>query len=130
MSRGKAIALGLFTLWPFVYMFLFFSFIFFMFLSSFASASQPPGQEEASGFPTAILLIFPLHFLTMFSIVGLLVVYIMHVFKTDRIAADKKALWAVVLFFGNMFAMPVYWYLYIWREPEGPAHGLENMGTE
>ena len=26
-----------------------------------------------------------------------------------------KALWAIVLFLGNIFAMPVYWYLYIWK---------------
>ena len=37
---------------------------------------------------------------------------------------DKKALWAVVIFMGNALAMPVYWYLYIWKplrhEPLAP----------
>jgi type II secretory pathway component PulM len=37
------------------------------------------------------------------------------VFQSNRVSADKKALWAVVLFLGNIFAMPVYWYLYLWR---------------
>lgn len=44
-------------------------------------------------------------------------IYIGHVFKNPAIAADKRALWAVVLFFGNVIAMPVYWFLYVWREP-------------
>ena len=58
----------------------------------------------------------PLHLLTMLEILVLLVIYIVHVFKTDSVPQDKKALWAVVLFLGNMLAMPVYWYLYIWKE--------------
>ncbi|NLG84554.1 MAG: hypothetical protein GX493_08130 [Firmicutes bacterium] len=44
--------------------------------------------------------------------------YIVNVFNTDLVDKDKKALWAVVLFFGNIIAMPIYWYLYIWREPK------------
>jgi hypothetical protein len=39
-----------------------------------------------------------------------------NVFRNDRVDKDKKVLWAVVLFMGNMIAMPIYWYLYIWRE--------------
>jgi hypothetical protein len=40
------------------------------------------------------------------------------VFRTDRVPADKKALWAVVLFLGNFFAMPFYWYFYIWPKAD------------
>ena len=63
-----------------------------------------------------MMVILPLHFLTIFEIFVLSVIYIVHVFKTDRVAQDKKALWAVVLFLGNMIAMPFYWYLFIWKE--------------
>ena len=62
------------------------------------------------------MIIFPLHFLTMLEIIVLLVIYIGHLFRTDRVPQDKKALWAVVLLLGNMIAMPVYWCLYIWTE--------------
>jgi hypothetical protein len=47
---------------------------------------------------------------------ALMAFYIVNVFRNDRVDKDKKALWAVVLFMGNMIAMPIYWYLYIWRE--------------
>ena len=50
----------------------------------------------------------------MALIVGLLVFYITHLFRTDSVANDKKALWAIVLFLGNVIAMVVYWFLYIW----------------
>jgi hypothetical protein len=53
----------------------------------------------------------------------LLGIYIVNVFKNDRVSKDKKALWVVVLFLGNMIAMPVYWYLYIWEEDD------RNIGT-
>jgi hypothetical protein len=68
------------------------------------------------GAPMIMMIIIPLHFLTMFEIAVLLVIYIRHVFKTDRVPQDKKSLWAVVLFLGNVVAMPIYWYLYIWTD--------------
>ncbi len=67
---------------------------------------------------TVMKIIFPLHFLTMIWILLLIAVYIRHIFKTEAVPQDKKALWAVVIFCGNMVAMPVYWYLYIWKKTE------------
>ncbi len=112
MTKGQKITLAVFTAWPFLYMILFMCTIFGMMISGFA------GGGHSSGPPTAMLIIFPLHFLTMVEIFALLVIYIMHVFKTDRVPQEQKALWAVVLFLGNMVAMPIYWYLYIWRKPK------------
>ena len=115
MTRSKAITLAVFAAWPILYMGLFMFAIFGMMMSDFS------GGRNSSGPPTIMMIIFPLHFLTMLEIFVLLVIYIVHVFKTDRISQDKKALWAVVLFLGNMIAMPVYWYLYIWKEPSPSA---------
>lgn len=112
MSKGQKITLAVFTAWPFLYMIFFMCAIFGMMISDFS------GGGHSSGPPTVMLIIFPLHFLTMLEIFALLVIYIMHVFKTDRVPQEQKALWAVVLFLGNMIAMPIYWYLYIWRGPK------------
>ena len=116
MTRGKAITLAVFTAWPILYMALFMCALFVMIMSDFA------GGSHAARPSTTMMIIFPLHLLTMLEIFVLLVIYIVHVFKTERIAQDKKALWAVVLFLGNMIAMPIYWYLYIWSAP----HTKEN----
>ena len=112
MTRGRKIALAIFTAWPFLYMIIFMCTIFGMMLSDFG------GDGPSEGPPKIMMVIFALHFLTMIEIFALLVIYIIHVFKTDRVPQDKKALWAVVLFLGNMIAMPIYWYLYIWKEPK------------
>lgn len=111
MSKTIKLLLGLVTLWPLAYMILFFlmifSFIFF-------AAGTGPGD----GPPPFIPVIFSLHILTMLVIAALTVFYIVNVFRNERVDKDKKVLWAVVLFLGNLLAMPVYWYLYIWKEPQ------------
>ena len=109
MTKLKAIALAVFTVWPFVYMILFMA----SFFISFLSMGQPHQQQD--GMPLMFKIILPLHLLTMLEMFGLMAIYIIHLFKTEHVASDKKALWAVVLFMGNILAMPIYWYLYIWK---------------
>lgn len=119
MNKTAKVILGLVTLWPFFYLILFFVMIF-----SFVLFGEGGGGGE--GPPSLIAIIFPLHLLTMLVSFALMVFYIVNVFKTKRIENDKRALWAIVLFFGGMIAMPVYWYLFIWKDeavatPSAPA---------
>jgi hypothetical protein len=107
MKKSSAIVLIALTIWPFIYMFLFMGGIFF--------AISHPGPSHADGPPLLMKVILPLHLLTMLEMMGLLVFYIVHLFRTNRVAPDKKALWAIVLFMGNMISMPFYWYFYIWK---------------
>jgi hypothetical protein len=123
MKKSTKILLALATLWPFVYMILFFVMIFSMVMF------MPTQSGEESEAPTFILIIFPLHLLTMLWIMALTVFYIVNVFRNDRVDKDKKALWAVVILLGNMIAMPVYWYLYIWREPSVASVTPPSLGT-
>ena len=125
MKKSSKILLAAATIWPLIYMLLFMGFMFASFLSS-----DEPGALWA--------IIIPLHLLSMLLIMGLTVFYIVNVFRNDRVNKDMKVLWAVVLFMGSLLAMPIYWYLYIWRDaPEalqqnqpsliGP--GLQSTGT-
>jgi hypothetical protein len=43
-----------------------------------------------------ILALFAAHLLTILLTFALLTFYVFFLFKTDRVASDKKALWAVV----------------------------------
>lgn len=114
MSKGKAITLAVFTVWPLLYFILFFCIMFGLVMSDFSG-------EHSSGPPLAAFkIIFILHILPILDGFVLIVIYMVYLFKSDRVAQDKKALWAVVLFLGGMIAMPIFWYLYIWREPEQP----------
>ena len=122
MTKGKAVVLAVFTVWPFLYMILFMGAVFGMMASSF-------GPGSGKGPPVIFMIIFPLHLLTMIEIFALIIFYIVYLFRTDVVRQDKKALWAVVLFLGHMIAMPVFWYFYIWaplRETEQPGQGPEG----
>ena len=108
MKKSTNLLLGAATVWPFIYMFLFFGAAFF---SVFFGRAEPPGLWA---------VIIPLHLLTMLGIFALLAIYMVNVFRNDRVTKDMKVLWAVVIFMGGMIAMPVYWYLYIWRDTPDP----------
>jgi hypothetical protein len=114
LSRPVKVVIGVLTAWPVLYIFLFFGFI----VASMIWMSQLPkgGGADSSGPPIAFLLLFAAHFATILLMFGLIAFYIVYLFKTDRVPQDKKALWAAVLFLGNMMAMPVFFYLYVWPE--------------
>jgi hypothetical protein len=119
MNKGLKLLLGAFTLWPLLYLGLFLIYFVFMFLQVALLGTEEPAAD--SMLPAAFGIIAVPHILTIlwtFVLVGL---YIVDLFKTDRIDQDKKALWAVVLFLGGMIAFPVYWYLFVWRSPESAA---------
>jgi len=110
MKKSTKILLAVATLWPFVYMILFFVFVFSSILF------MPSQAGEQSGPPFFFVVFIALHLFTMLWILALTVFYMVNVFRNDRVDKDKKVLWAVVIFMGNMIAMPIYWYLYIWKE--------------
>ena len=120
MKKSTKILLGLATLWPFVYMILFFIFVF----SSILFMPSQPGEQ--SGPPFFFVVFIALHLLTMLWIMALTVFYMVNVFRNDRVDKDKKVLWAVVIFMGSIIAMPIYWYLYIWRVPRANPPGDQS----
>jgi hypothetical protein len=111
MSKTAKIGLLAATAWPIVYIVLFTGFVFSMMLQTSSA-----GQAQDWFAPLMVV-----HLLTMLWCMALTAIYIVNVFGNDRVEKDKKALWAVVLFFGSILAMVVYWYLYIWRETPAPA---------
>lgn len=106
MKKSAKILLAILTAWPLAYMFIFFGFMIIAMTS-----------HNTSIFP----VIFIFHFATILLMFGLITFYIVDVFRNNRVKQDQKALWAVVIFCGNMIAMPVYWYLFIWRDAGEPV---------
>lgn len=117
-ARTKAIV-GILTVWPIIYMA---CFVAFMFISVLTDLFSEDFVFDAFD------LIFAIHLLTILEIFGLIAFYIVYIFKSDRVAADKKALWAVVIFLGHAIAMPVFFYLYICRKPEKGQEDVQGAG--
>ena len=65
---------------------------------------------------SAFELLLPIHFCSLFLEVGLFIFYLVHTIKNKN-ASDSLR---IVLGLGHLFlpfvAMPIYYYLYIWRE--------------
>ena len=126
MQKPAKIALGVASLWPLIYMFLFVGF--FLLAAMFGPGPAEPGSNVHPAF----VLFVGVHLLTMVLIMTLTIFYIVNIFRNERVEKDKKALWAVVIFFGNAIAMPIYWYLYIWKEANlasstpGQLHGVNT----
>jgi hypothetical protein len=62
-------------------------------------------------------------FLTMTVGLGLFSValvgyYVFFIFCSERVRAEDKALWAIVLFMGNVIGIPIFWFVYFWRDAE------------
>ncbi len=53
---------------------------------------------------------------TALSGISLMIYYIIHTIKSASLPSLFKVIWVMVLFFFNMFAMPIYFYIYVWRE--------------
>lgn len=50
------------------------------------------------------------------SLLIILLLYIINVFKNPRVIQDERALWITILILGNVITFPFYWYLHIWRK--------------
>ena len=114
ISKPMKLLVGALSGWPVLYLFLFMGFavttVFWM------GRAGGQGGEQPGGMPIAFGLLFAAHFGTILLVFVLLVFYVVYLFKTDRVPQEKKALWAVVLFLGNMAAMPVFFYIYVWPD--------------
>src|SRR6478735_7467966 len=94
-SKPVAYLIALLSIWPIVYFALFIAFIVFSF-------SMIPGNGKPGGGPPheLFMYIFPMHLLTMLLMFALTAVYIVHVFKSDQLASDRRIMWTMVLLFG------------------------------
>jgi hypothetical protein len=106
--RGKLVLAGL-TAWGPFYLFLFFAFV-------TATVFVSEGHVGP-----LFYVVFALHMLTILLGFLLIAAYVYDLFNNPRIQGDRKALWAVILFLGNYFAMPVYWWLYVRPPAQSPA---------
>ena len=99
-----------------------------------ARIEEKTDEPLSPEFPIGILAVFGAHILTIFLIMGLTPLYIVLAVKSDRLDQTMRIIWVVLFCMLGFFAMPVYWYLYIWREPSvslaGPDLGqFSGEGT-
>jgi hypothetical protein len=108
LDTSKKLLLGAATAWPVVYTLGFVAFV----------ASSMMGIADGGGpIPSSFSTLMGLHIFTMLELVCLLVFYIVHAMKNKRLDQDRRLLWAILLFVGNVIAMWIYYFCHVW-----PAH--------
>jgi hypothetical protein len=50
--------------------------------------------------------------------ISIMIFYIINLFRNRTIERDKRALWVVLLVFGNIITNIFYWYLHIWKHTD------------
>jgi hypothetical protein len=80
-----------------------------------AAAGGAAGPEQFAGLVEESLVVQGATFLL---VLGLLGYYLWHLF-VRRADEDliMKLLWSMLLLFGSVITIPLYWLLYIWSEP-------------
>jgi len=66
-------------------------------------------------FPIGMVAFLIVHFITIWLMLALMIFYIVLAVKREQFDQTTRIVWIILLCLMNTFAMPVYWYLYIWR---------------
>jgi hypothetical protein len=133
LSKPVKYLVGIATFWYALYLII--TIISIVILFGYVFVALLAGGESVSHLRTLLTQILslefmlPIHVCSLFLEVGLLIFYLVHTIKNTR-ASDAMR---IVLGLGHLFlpfvAMPIYYYLYIWREhpPEWAAARARNV---
>jgi uncharacterized membrane protein len=106
VSRPVTILLGLVSVLPLAYVAYFISYM----------VSLRPGIQPQ---PMALESLLSLHLATMGLTVALTALYLVIAYRSSQVPNARRTFWAVVLFMGNVFAFPIFWYMFLWKQ--GPS---------
>ena len=116
MKRWMKVALGLACHWFFIYLPVFFIFVFCM---VFTSIAQVQNNNLSPAMGAGIILLMLVHMASIFLMLGVAGLLIAHVIKHPALDTNMKVLWALLLGFMGILAMPIYFWIYIWPQPLG-----------
>ncbi len=119
MTKARKALLGIATAWQLVYAALFTGTLVRVLLSGFAPL---PGGAE--GLPEGFGPTFFVHLASLLLMLGLAIYYVAQAARSPRVPARERKVWVVLNVVGGFLAQLVYWYLFIWREPEPLATSL------
>jgi hypothetical protein len=108
MNVMLKLLLGLVSAWPPLFFVIHCSYLMIFFMTRTPEAKL--FESTWSHVDLALL------FFTGLIALGLLPLYMYHLYTNRRIREGRLGVWAVYLLAGGIIAFPVYWYLYIWNE--------------
>ncbi len=85
--------------------------------SSISVIEVPAAQGH--GLFDQLLPLSALGAVSLLVFVGLIALYLIHLYRTPAMPLGRKALWAAVILLVPVVGMLAYWYPNVWREPPG-----------
>ena len=107
----KELILGILSIWPVLYFFLFMILIFTVLSALLNDEEELSGSAETFG--TILIYLFYPTAILMLSLIFNFIFY--YVFRSKRVPRENRILWSVLLVAINIFALPIFWYSYIWE---------------
>ncbi len=118
MKKPAKIVLCVLSFMPIIlFVLLFFSFFYMVINTPHMHPAFGPCNAHRPGPPTGFIIFFIFDILIMLFNFGLIIFYIIHLLSS-RASTSEKIAWTLLLLFLNFLAFPVYWYLYVWKEPK------------
>ncbi len=110
LSGSEKVFVGILAIWPLLY-----SVLLILLLFSLAGGvEESDALEETSGPGLILIYLFIPTSVLMLSLIFNFIFYC--IFKSDRVPTDQKVLWTILLISVNIFALPIFWYKYVWRD--------------
>ena len=126
LSKAQKVAIGLATAWYAFYPLLFFAIWLGLVVGMFSWGSTDSGEFPA--FVGLFLAVFPLHCLTILLGFVLMPFYLIHIIKNPTASETVRIIFGVGVFMFGFIAMPLYYYLFIWRD-QPPSWALPPQPT-
>ena len=63
-------------------------------------------------------LFFTLNLIGLSLTFVLLIGFLTHLYRNQKVHQNRKTIWTIALLFGSFLAMPIYWWMYIWPTKE------------
>ena len=122
MNLGKVLAIGWLAIsaLPIIY----FPLSFILMSSGLRGGSSDASAES-----------FDIHFRATTYVIYLgwilVISYIAYMYKTPYVPKTKRGLWLAVLLFANVFALPFFWFHYVWQPIQNPSQvAAEDESTQ
>jgi hypothetical protein len=117
MTSSKRAVLGVLAVAPLVYFLIFLLVLFPLFVSEIRADRE---HGDSAAFQRVITFVVVVHALMMALALGVLVGFGVHLYRLP-IDSGRKTIWALALFFGNVFVAPLYYYVYFVRRRRSDA---------
>jgi hypothetical protein len=117
MSRSSKLLIGILSFLPIILLVVFLIMFASIFPRFFEWENYEPAPQEVFGVFGPIII---LGILMAIVSLGLLIFFIMHLIRYKTMEPVERIIWILVFLFVGTIGYPIYWYMRVWKDEQGP----------